>query len=240
MARALVVEHEAQCPPAHVGTWLTEAGAELTVCRPWAGDELPPAGSHDALVVLGGSMGAADDALHHWLGPLKQLIRETVAAEVPVLGICLGHQLVAAALGGTVEVNPRGQQVGLYDVGWLPEAATDPLVGALGPVRGVQWNRDVVTALPDGAVALARTAAGELQVARFAPRAWGVQLHPEADLAVVTSWAAGDRDDHLERGIDQDGLLVEINAARTELDGAWRPMAARFLEQVEEPDGRRD
>ena len=123
--------------------------------------------------------------------PVKQLIRDCVAAGTPVLGICLGHQLIAAALGGTAERNPLGQQVGVFDVGWLPEAGQDELVRDLGPVRGIQWNHDLVTALPDGAVALARTPQGELQVARFAPRAWGVQLHPEADEHIVVALGRG-------------------------------------------------
>lgn len=229
MTRILVVEHEAQCPPAHLGTWLTDAGAELDVCRPWAGDELPGLATYDGFVVLGGSMGADDDALHPWLGPLKALVREAVEHGVPTLGVCLGHQLVAVALGGKVAPNAAGQQVGLFDVGWLPAAHDDELVAALGPVRGVQWNNDVVTALPAGAVALAQTPDDELQVVRFSRRAWGVQLHPEVDEPLLQSWAAGDRDDHLERGIDQTALLREIDAARHELDDAWRPLAVCFL-----------
>lgn len=240
--RILVIEHEAQCPPAHVGTWLTDAGAGLDVCRPWAGDALPSAGaaptSYDALVVLGGSMGAGDDALHHWLTPVKQAVRDAVAAGTPTLGICLGHQLMAVALGGEVDRNPRGQQVGLHTVGWLPAAQDDELFSGMGPVRGVQWNDDVVTALPGGAVPLARTVHGELQVARLAARAWGVQLHPEVDAPIVTSWVAGDRPDHLERGIDRAALLREIDAARDELDGAWRPLAARFVEVARAARGR--
>ncbi len=152
---------------------------------------------------------------------------------MPTLGVCLGHQLIAVALGGTVEANPRGQQVGLYDVGWRPEAKDDDLVSGLPPtMRGIQWNSDLVTALPDGAVVLAATAEGELQVARFAPTVWGVQLHPEADEPMVRSWAAGDRDDHLERGIDQDAVLAGIDAARTELDEAWRPLATGLVALV--------
>jgi len=237
VTRILVIEHEAMCPPGHVGTWLTDAGADLDVCRPWAGDGLPSSdqlpASYDGLVVLGGSMAAGDDELHHWLAPLRALIRDAVARELPTLGICLGHQLVALALGGEVARNPRGQQVGLFDVGWLPEAVGDELVGVLGSVRGVQWNNDLVVRLPEDAVALAETPHGELQAARFGRRAWGVQLHPEADVPIVTSWAAGDRDDHLERGIDQDALLREIGAARDELDRAWRPLAAGFLAQCD-------
>jgi GMP synthase (glutamine-hydrolysing) len=228
--RVLVVEHEPACPPAHLGTWLVDAGAELEVCRPWAGDDLPGLAGYDAFVILGGSMGANDDATHPWLTTVKERVREAVDAGVPTLGVCLGHQLVAVALGGTVEPCPGGQQVGLYDVGWRPEAKDDDLVSGLSPtMRGIQWNSDLVTGLPEGAVVLAATAEDELQVVRFAPRVWGVQPHPEADEPMVRSWAAGDRDDHLERGIDQDAVLADIDAARPELDEAWRPLATGLV-----------
>lgn len=232
MSRILVVEHEAACPPAHVGTWLEEAGATLEVCRPWAGDALPadPA-AYDAVVVLGGSMGADDDALHHWIGPVKELVRAAVAGDVPLLGICLGHQLIASALGGTVVRNPRGQQVGVLDLGWLPGATDDALVGEVagGPARGVQWNDDIVVELPGGAVALARTPGEEVQVVRYADRAWGVQLHPEVDEHVLKSWAEGDQVEHQERGLDQAALLASVADARQELDDTWRPVLHRFV-----------
>ena len=229
--RVLVVEHEPACPPAHFGTWLDEAGAELVVCRPWAGEELPPLTAYDGLLVLGGSMGAHDDDTVPWLAPLKQLCRSAVGSGLPTLGICLGHQLLAAALGGESRPNPAGQQVGLFAVGWRAEAADDDLFGPVAtPRRGVQWNSDVVTSLPEAAVVLAAMPGGELQAARFGPSAWGVQLHPEVDRPVLESWAAGDRDDHLEKGIDQEAVLAEIDAARDELDEAWRPLAIRFAE----------
>lgn len=231
--RFLVVEHEPACPVAHLGTWLVDAGADLAVCRPWAGDEVPALAGYDGFVILGGSMSAHDDATHPWLTDVKQRVREAVDSSLPTLGVCLGHQLIAVALGGTVEVNPRGQQVGLYDVGWRSAAKDDRLVAGLAPdIRGIQWNTDLVTELPDGAVELAATGHDELQVARFAPTVWGVQLHPEADEPVVQSWAAGDRDDHLERGIDQAAVLAEIDAARAELDDAWRPLASGLVDLV--------
>lgn len=230
-ARVLVVEHESTCPPAHFGTWLAEGGVELDVCRPWAGDDLPDLASYDGLVVLGGAMSAYDDETVPWLDAVKQQIRDARATHLPTLGICLGHQLVAVALGGEVRPNATGQQVGLFDICWTSEAVADTLLGPLAtPRRGVQWNSDVVTRLPDGAVPLAAMASGELQAARFGPAMWGVQLHPEVDRPVLESWAAGDRDDHLERGIDQEAVLAEIDAARTELDDAWRPLALRFGE----------
>jgi GMP synthase (glutamine-hydrolysing) len=235
-ARLLVIEHEPGAPIAHLGTWLVDAGADVEVCRPWAGEEVPGLAGYDGLVILGGSMGANDDHTHPWLVIVKERIREATETGLPTLGVCLGHQPVAVALGGTVEVNPRGQQVGLYDVGWRPEVAEDDLFAGLPrQIRGIQWNNDIVTDVPHGAVTLAATPDDELQVVRFAPRVWGVQLHPEADEPVVRSWAAGDRDDHLERGIDQAAVLAELDAARAELDEAWRPLATGLVALAEAP-----
>lgn len=229
--KVLVVEHEAACPPAHLGRWLTEAGLELDVVRPYLGQPLPDQAAYDAVLVLGGSVGANDEAVAPWLAPCKDLLRTAVADETPTLGVCLGHQLIADALGGRVSVNPPGQQLGLLDIGWTDPAGADLLLGALAtaaPRRGVHWNYDIVIEAPDDARVLARTPEGEIQALRFGPAAWGVQWHPEVDLPVLVSWAEGDRADHLERGIDQQALLDEIDAARDELDQAWRPLAYAF------------
>jgi GMP synthase (glutamine-hydrolysing) len=228
VTRILVVEPDPECPAAWFGAWLEEAGCTLEVVRPYA-DDLPALAGYDGLVVLGGPMGANDDEKHAWIGPVKQQLRDASAAALPTLGICLGHQLVATALGGTVRPNPLGQQVGLLGIGWTDAARDDALVGPLAtPRRGVQWNDDVVVELPAGAVLLAETGRGEVQVARFAPRMWGVQLHPEVDAPILRPWAEEDRGSHETRGIDTDALLRDIDAARAELDDAWRPLAAGF------------
>jgi GMP synthase (glutamine-hydrolysing) len=229
----LVVEHDRECPPAWFGAWLDAAGCDLEVCRPYAGDPVPEGeaglAAYDGVLVLGGPMGAEDDDRHAWLAPVKDLVRVARDRGLPTLGICLGHQLIAAALGGRVVVNPLGQQLGLLDVGWTGAAAADPLVGDLAtPRRGVQWNNDVVAALPDDAVLLAETPRGEVQAARYGPRMWGVQLHPEVDDVVLRPWAEEDRGSHETQGIDTDALLDAVRDARAELDGAWRPLARRF------------
>jgi GMP synthase (glutamine-hydrolysing) len=227
--RVLVVEHQESCPPALFGDWLAGAGAELHVARPYLGDDLPEPTTYDAVLVLGGEMGANDDDTVTWLGPLKAGIRSAVAAGVPLLGICLGHQLVAAALGGRVEPNPGGQTVGLQRLGWTEHAAEDPLfAGASGEERCVHWNGDVVTAAPEGTTVLASAPDGTLQAARFAPAAWGIQAHPEVDVEVCRRWAEVDREDHLARGVDQDALLATVEQAAAELAGHWRPLAERF------------
>lgn len=228
----LVVQHEAMCPPGWVGEWLAEAAVPVDVRRPYLGEHLPGRlDAHRGLVVLGGSMNAYSDDAHPWLTDVKELLWQAADEGVPALGVCLGHQLAAVALGGEVRPNPRGQQIGVLDVGWTAVAADDPLFGGLDTsLRAVQWNNDIVTRLPDGAEVLARTAAGEVQAARFAPTVWGVQWHPEAGEEIVTAWADLDRDAVHERGLDVDHYLAEVAAAREELRAAWRPLAQSFAQ----------
>jgi GMP synthase (glutamine-hydrolysing) len=108
VARILVVQHEDQCPPAWFGRWLGEAGCDLDVRRPYAGSPLPDdLARHDAVLVLGGHMGAYDDQEFPWLTQVKVLVREAVTTAVPTFGICLGHQLITVALGGAVVVADR-------------------------------------------------------------------------------------------------------------------------------------
>ncbi len=238
MTPFLVVQHDDDCPPALLGTWLGEAGVTLDVRRPYRGEALPapadlPAWS--ALLVLGGPMGALDDAEHPWLTDVKELVRVAARRSVPMLGVCLGHQLVAVALGGDVAPNPRGQQLGLVPVGWTDAADGDALVSSLAtPRRGVHWNDDVVTRLPEDATVLAVAPGGEPQVVRYAPSVWGVQLHPEADASVVSRWALGDNERHRAAGVDRDELLADIDGARAELDAAWQPLAGVFADLAAE------
>jgi GMP synthase (glutamine-hydrolysing) len=229
--RIAVVQHEADCPPALFGGWLTDAGAELEICHAYAGEALPDPETYDALVVLGGAMGANDDADSPWLAPVRMRIRAHAADGVPVLGICLGHQLAAVALGGVVETNSRGQTFGLRTLGWTPDAHLDPLMSTVAtPRRGVHWHDDVVTDVPEGTVVLAQAEGVEVQAARFAPTVWGVQHHPEVEADLIRPWAVADRELHLAQGLDTEAVLAEIDAARDELEAAWRPLAARFVE----------
>ena len=237
----LVVEHEAQCPPGWMGEWLAEAGSTIDVRRPYAGDLLPvDLTGHSGMVVLGGEMGAYDDADHAWLADVKGLARAAVDDGTPVLGICLGLQLVAVALGGEVAPASRGPQIGVLDVGWTEAAYDDRLLGpvaARDDAPAVQWNNDVVTRLPEGAVALARTPHGELQAARFAPTVWGVQWHPEAGEEIIGPWAEHDRDDAVERGVDVDAYVRDVAAARDRLRATWRLLAVAFAAVCRDPAG---
>lgn len=225
--RIAAIQHEDDCPPAHVARWLGEVDAEVVVHRPYAGQDLPDPDAFDGLIVLGGEMGATDDADHAWLAPTRALL---AAYAGPVLGICLGHQLAAVAHGGAVGRNPHGRTEGLVEVGWTEEAAGDPLLSTVAaePLPGVAWNDDVVTRVPDGAQVLALGPHEQVLAVRFGPRAWGVQWHPEADEVIVGAWVAdrltGQVPPATRRHLDA------IALAREELDRAWRPLAHRFAE----------
>ena len=227
-ARVLVLQHEADDPIHLMGTWMD--GVELDVCRAYDADPVPDAlDEYDGLVVMGGAMGAHDDQKAPWLPATRDLIRVAAAAGVPTLGICLGHQLCAVALGGDIEVNPNGRQLGLLDVGWSAEAVDDELMGGLvGPRRAMHWNDDVVARLPQGARQLATASTGEVQAARHADSVWGIQWHPEVDADLVATWA---NDGSLSE-TEKVRVLDELERSRRDLDEAWQPLAAGFADLV--------
>jgi GMP synthase-like glutamine amidotransferase len=212
---------------------LREAGCTLDVRRCDSGDELPALQGYAGLLVLGGGMDAGDDAGHPWLPLVRRRIAEAAESGVPTLGICLGLQLAALALGGAVGRNPAGVLLGLLPVGWGCEVLLDPLVDKIaGEVRAVHWNQDIVLSLPAGADVLAAGPHGEVQVARLAPTVWGVQFHPEADEAVVAAWAEEEPTLLAATDLTAAQVIGQTAAARTELERAWRPLAVAFAGMV--------
>lgn len=230
----LVVQHQDSCPPALFADWLDEAGLVLDVRRPDRGDPLPTdLTDHAGLLVLGGAMGAHDDADHPWLPLTRGLLRHAVETGRPTLGICLGHQLVAVALGGASRPNPHGQTAGVRPIGWAADAGADRLCGELaGDPGGLvpHWNTDVVTALPEDVQVLATTPDGAAQVARFGDLAWGVQFHPEADHAVLSQWADEDRERTARSGLDVDEALQEVKEVEPRLRATGRRLAEAFAD----------
>jgi GMP synthase (glutamine-hydrolysing) len=230
--RVLVIQHEDDCPPAWFGDWFEAASIELDVRRGHRGETVPRTIDRcDGLVVLGGEMGAHDDATHPWLTATKALIADAVAVGRPFLGICLGHQLAAVALGGEVIVNPAGQATGLARVRLDDEGRTDDLLASVHDgAMCIQWNNDIVSRLPEGAVRLATAPDGTAQAVRFAPLAWGVQFHPEASHDVFESWLRV-----VPPGEDKDRLAdisAQIAAAESDLRRDWEPLARRFAAVV--------
>lgn len=226
-ARVLVIQHEDECPPAWFGNWLEDAGVVLDVVLAHRGEAVPSKPDADGVLVLGGHMGANDDDACAWLAPTKELIRGAVAARVPMLGICLGHQLAAVALGGEVRPNEHGTTRGLVPVGLTDAGRADPLLGPHDGDPSVHWNGDIAACLPPDATVLATAPDGSIQAARFGERAWGVQFHPEASAAVVAGWAVERPPGRAVPPKVQ--AAVDVVAAEEErLRAAWAPLARRF------------
>lgn len=188
--RILVVENNNETPVGWIGAELERRGAVLDVVRPVEQGRLPDdADARDGLIILGGPQSATDDAGHDYFPALLALIRAYAAADKPVLGICLGGQLIARAFGAVVR-SQGWLEIGLSTIALTAEAARDPLFGALQPVEPVmQWHFDTFD-LPVGARLLARGAACTNQAFRIGARTYGVQFHPEVDAGIVGTWLA--------------------------------------------------
>jgi GMP synthase (glutamine-hydrolysing) len=232
-ARVLVVEHEPGAGPEMFRPWLASAGVDVDVCRPYAGDALPRSVGHDGLLVLGGSMGAHDDQKAPWLAEVRTMLADTTAQGLPVLGICLGAQLLAAACGGLVEPSPSGGELGLGRIDLNEEALADRLfAGLASPVEAVQAHEDDITRLPDGAVLLASSALCRVQAYRIGHRAWGVQFHPEASAAVLQAWADAEADAPPSRRLRLTLAVADVRTAEDRLFRNWQELAVRFAAVV--------
>ncbi len=232
MTRLLVVQHEPEAPAAWFGHWWTEAGIEYSVCRGDLGDPIPDRlerGRHHGLVVLGGAMGANDDADHPWLAATKRLIADTVHRGLPFLGICLGHQLAAVALGGRVSVNPTGRTLGLFPVTLTELGHQDPLLCGCDGAPALWFNNDIVISPPEGAEVLAESPDGSPQALRLGEAAWSVQFHPECSPEVFATWGQGEPAGSPVRD-EIAATTPQAVAATSTLIGTWREFALRFAE----------
>ncbi len=169
------------------------------------GEVPPPPGGPVAVVVTGSSFMVSDR--QPWSEAAGDWLREVVAADTPVLGVCYGHQLLAHALGGRVAQNPHGREIGSVRVRLLPEARSDPLLGGLSDPLTVQVTHvEAVLELPAGARRLAETGLDANHAFAVGERAWGVQFHPEFDADVMRAYLAARREILRSEGLDPERL----------------------------------
>jgi GMP synthase (glutamine-hydrolysing) len=171
----------------HAGPALRSLGAELDERRLLEGDPLPEPDEADGIVAFGGNQSVRDIDGDPVLTAEADLLRDAVAREVPVLGVCLGAQLLAHTFGGTVARLPR-RMVTWAPIEPLPEGAEDPVLGRLpSGAMALHWNEDGFEP-PPGAVELLGRPGASGEGFRYGDRAWGVQLHPEVDPVNLEGW----------------------------------------------------
>ena len=218
--RALVIQHDDNGPAGHVGDWLEARGAEQDLCRIREDRRGRDPRDYDLIVSLGSEHAAYDDAIP-WLGPESRLLAGAAAADVAVLGICFGSQLLARALGG--EAMPAGQA----EIGWVAIHTREPSLVDSGP--WMQWHNDTF-APPAGATLLADSPAGPQ--AFMIGSSFGVQFHPEVTPEIVESWVDGGHDQLARAGVDPDRVLAEAHERSDENRmRAWQLLDA-FMDRV--------
>jgi GMP synthase (glutamine-hydrolysing) len=204
-----------------------------------AGEPLPTDLDQVAgLVVMGGRMSATDPTAHPWMPEELELLRRAVGAEVPVLGICLGAQLLGAAHGGAVtrRALPRGAYLATART---PGATDDPVVGGWPDGAATLFvHEDEVSRLPDDAVALLTVTDGsegardgEVVAWRYGS-AWAVQFHPEVDAAELAAWTADPQLGALlaRAGVDAAALAAEGRTRERFALAHGRALVGRFLD----------
>ncbi|AMY20053.1 Gamma-glutamyl-L-1-hydroxyisopropylamide hydrolase [Rhodococcus sp. PBTS 1] len=189
----LVVQPDPRVGLDRFEAWLRQLGVDLDVVRPYDDEVVPEVGVHDGIIVLGGYMNALDDERYLWLASIRALIRAAAATDVPTLGICLGGQLVADALGGQVTVGDGPSEIGAVRLD-LTDTDDDPLFCESGPsILVAEHHYDRIARLPDGAQLLASSDRYENQAFRVGRAVWGVQFHPEVSPGRFERWVADSR-----------------------------------------------
>jgi len=218
--RALIVQHEAPTPPGLVGDWLAQRAARVEILRIDLEDRVPDAHEYDLIVSLGSEFPAFDDSVP-FIGRETRLIQQAAAADVPVLGLCFGGQLMARVLGG------RSFHAQRSEIGWLPVRSSDPELIAEGP--WFQWHFDSFT-LPPGATLIAETDIGPQ--AYVIGRSLGLQFHPEVTPEIMDAWVSAYRHELDAEGVDPDALLEETRRRATSARANAERLLDAYLENV--------
>ncbi len=235
--RVLAVVHQEDAGLGVFGTSLPD-DCSLEVWRP--AEEMGPRlveVDPNAVIVLGGAMNAHEEAEHPWLRREKAWIAGLLERGVPVLGVCLGAQLLAEAAGGSVR-RAAQPEIGWHEIRLEPGAGDDPVMGGLAErFTGFGWH-SYEAVPPEDATVLARSDLS-IQAFRLGSRSWGIQFHAEVSAPILEGWIAGYRTDAdaVAMGLDPDALRAESAPAIGDWNDLGRGLSRRFLEVAESYSG---
>ena len=182
----LVFQHDPHDGPGYLGEALLQRGARLTIIRLDEDEAVPDPSAYDMLLVMGGVMNVYQEDKYPWLVEETHAISRAVEAGKAVLGVCLGGQLLAKALGAQVHLG-AATEIGLTQITLTEVGKSDPLFEDLPELEAVEWHDDTFD-IPSGAVVLARSEGCAHQAFRFGPCAYGLQFHPEVSPMMLAEW----------------------------------------------------
>lgn len=218
--RALVLQHEQPTPGGLILDWLDEKDAQVDLHRIDVEEREIDLDEHDVIVSLGSEFAAFDDSVE-WIPKEMELLRRALCAEVPILGVCFGGQLLARTLGARCW---RSEEP---EIGWLPVRSRDPERVPEGP--WFQWHFDTFDA-PPGSELIADTAAGPQ--AYVIGRSLGTQFHPEVTPQIMDEWVRVYRHELDAEGVDPDRLLEETNERWTQTRASSWKLLDGWLERA--------
>lgn len=228
------IRHQPNVPLGIIGEVLQGAAVPWRYVDPWDGDGLPDVGEVSGLIVLGGSMNADEVDAYPWLADTRTLMRQAVEADVAVLGVCLGAQLLARSAGAAVG-HETNREIGFRKVEVLPAGAGDPLLGAFAPSSLVFQFHEDGCELPADAELLATNADTAVQAFRLGERGYGVQFHFEVTTREISNWCDETPPDELRDvwGASKEALLAQATSHLAVQQQAGRQLASAFLKLLD-------
>ncbi len=233
--RVLVFQHAASCPPGSFATHLADDGIKPTIIHLNEGAAIPPLDDFDTLIVFGGPQDVWEEEKYPWLAQEKTAIRRWVHdLDRPYLGICLGHQLLAESLGGTVSLAPK-PEVALWDINLNLTARQTKLFAGFGAsTLALQFHGAEVTALPPNGRVLASSRDCLIAAMAVGPAAFGVQYHIEATEESVRTWSTTPPScnliEQLKDTTSAQGLILQMAFAAEKLRANSRRFYDNFMD----------
>lgn len=227
----LSIGHQRDAGPGVFAEAVAAAGDELD--QWWIAEQAAPPreiAGYDAVITFGGAMNVDDEGDHGWLVAEKEILRGLLAEQTPLLGVCLGAQLVSEAAGGSPG-RASEPEIGWFEVEVTSDGAEDPLLAGLEPrFEAFEWHSYECNP-PPGALTLARTPVCG-QAFRFGPSAWGIQFHAEVTPQIVDGWIDGYRadSDAVRIGVDPDALRAATRGRLQPQMTLGAELCRRFLD----------
>ena len=228
MKPLLVVRHQEKVPLGIIEDVITDERIEWTQFDCWEGRDLPDLDDVSGVIILGGTMNVDQIAEYPYLGPLREFVRQAVDSDVPVLGSCLGAQIVTRAMDADV------YRLGTREAGFVPIRATtaglmDPVVTPFTPsARVLLFHEDACT-LPEGATLLFADDGSGVPAFRLGERAYAIQFHFEVTDSIIAGWCDDIPDLEAEWGTTKDALMTEAKEHLANQQAAGRETTRRFL-----------